>query len=49
MSAAEALHHPWLAAAESELRTQRIDIEVLKSMQRFAACSTIQRAALGRV
>ncbi|XP_022592712.2 calcium-dependent protein kinase 1 [Cyclospora cayetanensis] len=49
LSAAQALSHPWLAATETELRSHPINLDVLKCMQRFAACSIIQRAALGLI
>ncbi|CDJ44450.1 CAM kinase, CDPK family, putative, partial [Eimeria tenella] len=49
LTAAQALQHRWLAATETELRSYPIDIQVLKSMQRFASCTTIQRAALGLI
>ncbi|KEP61219.1 UNVERIFIED_CONTAM: calcium-dependent protein kinase CDPK4 [Hammondia hammondi] len=49
-SAEEALKHPWLVAAEKEaLADTEIDVSVLKSMQRFAACSAIKRASLALI
>ncbi|CDJ58125.1 CAM kinase, CDPK family, putative [Eimeria maxima] len=47
LTAAAALEHPWLAVEDGSIQRQTIDIEVLKSMRRFAACTAIQRAALG--
>nr|CEL65363.1 TPA: CAM kinase, CDPK family, putative [Neospora caninum Liverpool] len=49
-SAEEALKHPWLVAAEKEaLADTEISVSVLKSMQRFAACSAIKRASLALI
>ena len=47
LTAAEALKHQWLATDEEQQQNKQINIQVFKSMRRFAACTAIQRAALG--
>ncbi|PFH32288.1 calcium-dependent protein kinase CDPK4 [Besnoitia besnoiti] len=49
-SAEDALKHPWLLDVEKEaLADIEIDVSVIKSMQKFAACSAIKRASLGLI
>ncbi|CDI82111.1 CAM kinase, CDPK family, putative, partial [Eimeria acervulina] len=49
LTAAEALKHQWLATDEEQQQNKQINIQVFKSMRRFAACTAIQRAALGLI